>query len=152
MTLTSVENFVIYYSAVKRVWGTPLLGLLFYPETQVLFFPNLHIQHAEAQHMIRLLMTSSVSCLFINWSIWDMPHLFSPGVIKIYNLPVLDAASKQQTLAGEIRSSVPDTSSPPLPFTYHLFMLSLNNLFSWLTSLNPLLFHLDYLGMFFVMA
>lgn len=44
-----------------------------------------------------------------------MPHLFSPGVIKIYNLPVLDAASKQQTLAGEIRSSVPDTSSSPSP-------------------------------------
>lgn len=81
-----------------------------------------------------------------------MPHLFSSGVTKIYNLPVLDAASKQQTLAGEIRSSVPDCSSPPLPFTHHLFMLSLNYLFSSLTSLNTLLFHLDYLGMFFVMA
>jgi len=45
-----------------------------------------------------------------------MPLLFSPGVIKIYNLSVLAAASKQQILAREIRSSVPNIRLCPLSY------------------------------------
>lgn len=88
-----------------------LFGLLLYPETQAFFFPCLHIQYAvhdETPNGWFCFMSS------IDWSIKDVPLLFSPGVIEMYNLPVLAASSKQQTLAGDTRSSVPDI--PPCPF------------------------------------
>lgn len=43
----------------------------------------------EAQHMIHFWTDESISWLFVNWRIPNVPLLVSPGVTKIYNYLVL---------------------------------------------------------------
>lgn len=66
---------------------------------KALCFPNLNSPCREAQCMVSLLIVGFGSCLFINWRIWEVPLLFSPGIIQVYRPPVLVAAKKAQISA-----------------------------------------------------
>lgn len=49
---------------------------------------------AEAQHVVSLIITGSVSCLFINKRVQCVSLLFHPGVIAVHNQPVPVVAGK----------------------------------------------------------
>lgn len=114
---------------------------------KALCFPNLNSPCREAQCMVSLLIVGFGSCLFINWRIWEVPLLFSPGIIQVYRPPVLVAAKKAQISAWVLRSSAwdihPHTRPSYLPpvcihnylsyfFLYHACSLTLHvGVVSW---------------------
>lgn len=81
------------------------------PEEKAALFPTKSLD-AEVQCLISFLFSVSGSCPF-KCRIQDVPLLFKPVIVKIYNKTILVADNKQQASAWEFRCLGLDICSPP---------------------------------------